>query len=172
MNKAIGVEGCTTSHGGTVKASQTTKAHHGIPMLQKGDGFMCPKCKIWSTLIEGNSILSFDGVRAAVEDDRFSCGAILIAKQYTARTYSGSLQGNSNISSNSLLNIQFEYGQQFIIQDELTGEPLAEVCYEIHKRSGEIIHGTTDHEGLTELITGDDEDDVELKIISKEHNHD
>lgn len=58
MGKAIGTDGCTTSHRGVVKATQFTAKHHGKPMLKAGDGFKCPKCKTCSTLIQGSGLLS------------------------------------------------------------------------------------------------------------------
>lgn len=74
------------------------------------------------------------------------------------------------ISSENSSNL--EYGQKFLLLDELTGEILSKVCYEVHKKDGAVIHGTTDEDGLTELITSDKEEDIELRIIFKEHDHD
>lgn len=63
-----------------------------------------------------------------------------------------------------------EFGQRFLLQDELTEEPLANVCYEIYM-NGEIIHGRSDKEGFTDFITSETEAKSEIKIILEEHGH-
>ncbi|WP_312971129.1 PAAR domain-containing protein [Acinetobacter gerneri] len=79
--KAMGVDGSTTSHGGVVKATQDTTKTDGKAWLREGDGFVCPKCKIWSTLIRNNITVSVHGKKAAVVGDTFTCGATLSQTQ-------------------------------------------------------------------------------------------
>jgi hypothetical protein len=64
----------------------------------------------------------------------------------------------------------FKYGQKFVLQDELTGEPLANVCYEIYM-NGETFHGKTDKEGFTHFITSETEEELEIRIILEDHEH-
>ena len=175
--KPIGVDGSTTSHGGTVKATQSRSSTDGKHWLVEGDGFECPKCKTWSTLIRNNCTVSVNSKKVALVGDLFTCGATL--EQAQSRSVVGGSAIGAYQSAQSALgetvnnlsaNSEHQYGTRFLLQDELTAEPLAGVCYEIY-HNGETIHGTTDAEGYTSPITGKDADEVELVIISKEHNH-
>ncbi|QIO07342.1 hypothetical protein G8E00_16040 [Acinetobacter shaoyimingii] len=57
-----------------------------------------------------------------------------------------------------------------MLKDELTNEPLSNICYEITK-NGEIMHGTTDKNGFTELIIDDSAFDIKINITCEEHRH-
>lgn len=72
----------------------------GIFFLRAGDGFACPKCKTWSTLIKSNDHVIFDGKAVAYVGDKFTCGATLLPKQVHVVGASG---GPSN---SSVLNFQ------------------------------------------------------------------
>ena len=81
MSKAFGIHGSTTDHGGMVISTQARSSQMGNLFLRAGDGFACPKCKIWSTLIQSNSHIIFDGKPVAYVGDKFTCGATLMPKQ-------------------------------------------------------------------------------------------
>jgi uncharacterized Zn-binding protein involved in type VI secretion len=155
MLKSIGIDGCTTSHGGVVNATQTTKTNHGIPMLQAGDGFQCPICKMWSTLLSGSSTLSFNGVKASLEGDLFTCGAVLIAKQNTAKATMKSDDGAINNISKLLSGLKdgtTAYTGQFQLVNELDGTPHANTKYKIKYDDGTVVEGITSDVGLTEIL--------------------
>lgn len=75
--------GDSTSHGGkVVKVAATLYTIDGIPVACVGDLCSCPisghdEC----TIVEGNSSHLIDGVAAAYEGHRTSCGAALIPTQ-------------------------------------------------------------------------------------------
>lgn len=166
MLKSIGVDGCTTSHGGTVKATQTTKTNHGIPMLQAGDGFQCPICKTWSTLLEGGSTLSFNGIKASLEGDMFTCGAILKGKQNTAKATMVSNGSSTNNISSLLSGINENtsaYTGQYQLINELDGTPHANTKYKIKYDDGTVVEGVTNGAGLTEILPIKDKSS-EIKI--------
>ncbi|MCH4245171.1 PAAR domain-containing protein [Acinetobacter gerneri] len=100
--KAMGVDGSTTSHGGIVKATQSTTKTDGKPWLRESDGFACPKCKTWSTLIRNNTTVSVHGKKAAVVGDKFTCGATL--EQAQSYTWVGS--GSEAVAASSISGLQ------------------------------------------------------------------
>lgn len=81
MSKGFGIHGSTTDHGGTVISTQSRSSQMGNLFLRAGDGFACPKCKVWSTLIKSNDHVIFDGKAVAYVGDKFTCGATLLPKQ-------------------------------------------------------------------------------------------
>ena len=81
MTKGFGIHGSTTDHGGVVISTQSRSSQMGNLFLRAGDGFACPKCKCWSTLIKSNDHVIFDGKAVAYMGDKFTCGATLLPKQ-------------------------------------------------------------------------------------------
>ena len=81
MTKGFGIHGSTTDHGGVVISTQSRSSQMGNLFLRAGDGFACPKCKCWSTLIKSNDHVIFDGKAVAYVGDKFTCGATLLPKQ-------------------------------------------------------------------------------------------
>ena len=79
--KAFGINGSSTSHGGSIVATQQTTSEENIAFLRAGDGFYCPKCKCWSTLTPSNSLIIIHGKPVAFVGDKFTCGATLLPKQ-------------------------------------------------------------------------------------------
>src|SRR5690606_1715202 len=74
MTRPFGIQGSTTSHGGIVMASQSRITQMGISFLRVSDGFTCPKCNMWSTLIKSHDHVIMDGKAVAYVGDHFSCG--------------------------------------------------------------------------------------------------
>lgn len=170
--QALITKGCFTTHGGQITTGDDSYLVDGKAVHLDGMTHFCPTCKVLSRANASmKGFITVSGKTVVVAGDVSTCGAIYQPISFLVVRSGGSGGAQNSSQASSLLNIP-KYGQRFILQDELTGDPLVEVCYEIHKKSGEVIHGTTDKEGLTELITGDDQDDIELKIISKEHSHD
>lgn len=95
MAKGFGIHGSTTDHGGIVISTQSTSSQMGSLFLRAGDGFACPKCKIWSTLIKSNDHVVFDGKPVAYVGDKFTCGATLMPKQMHVVGDSGGSAGGS-----------------------------------------------------------------------------
>ncbi|TQR64452.1 PAAR domain-containing protein [Acinetobacter sp. RF14B] len=98
MSKGFGIHGSATSHGGTVLSTQSRSSQMGNLFLRAGDGFSCPKCKTWSTLIKSNDHVVFNGKAVAYVGDKFTCGANLMPRQVhvigtSGRTLGASLTG-------------------------------------------------------------------------------
>ena len=81
MTRPFGIQGSTTSHGGIVMASQSRITQMGISFLRVGDGFACPKCNMWSTLIKSHDHVIMDGRPVAFAGDQLTCGATIQPQQ-------------------------------------------------------------------------------------------
>ena len=171
------VIGCPTTGGGQVITGNNSFLVEGIPIACVGDKATCPKHQTVSTIIVGDPNMQVMGKAAARVNDALSCGCKLLPKQsLIVRDMAGG-STNSNGSSilsesnntNNFLNSE-NYGHRFQLKDQLTGKPLSNVCYEINK-NGETIHGTTDNQGFTELVTNNNAEEITINIIYEEHQH-
>ena len=73
----------TTSHGGTVLEGSPFDLCMGKPISYFGHKVYCPKCKGIFPIAEGVTTTSFYGQGVAVAGMKTSCGALLIASQFT-----------------------------------------------------------------------------------------
>lgn len=158
----VGVDGSTTSHGGIVNATQSTTLTNGEAWLLEGDGFSCPQCKTWSTLVRNNTSVSVAGRKAAIVGDKFTCGATLEKKQSSTWIESAAsapsndssvIPLNSSLSSNFVQNETEIHKIQFQVINEDTAEPITDMLYEIYSKSdGRLLtQGYTDQNGMTTL---------------------
>lgn len=76
-------QGDTTSHGGTVLEGSPFDLCMGKPISYFGHKVYCPKCKGIFPIAEGVTTTSFYGQGVAVAGMKTSCGALLIASQFT-----------------------------------------------------------------------------------------
>lgn len=114
MAKAFAIHGSTTNHGGVVMATQMRSSQMGNLFLRAGDGFACPKCQCWSTLIKSNDHVIVDGKAVAYVGDKFSCGAILMPKQVHVVGESGSHAINAFLSQfQNTENSQYQLNNHF-----------------------------------------------------------
>ncbi|MCH7335186.1 PAAR domain-containing protein [Acinetobacter sp. NIPH 2699] len=175
MATAYIVVGCPTTGGGNVITGSSFFLIEGIPIACVGDKATCPKHQTVATIITGDPHMQVMGKMAARVNDSLSCGCKLLPKQNLVVQDNGG--GNSSASSatsskdnhSSFLNPE-SFGHRFQLKDQLTGNPLSNICYEIEK-NGEIIHGTTDDQGFTELVTNKSAEEVTISIIYEEHQH-
>ena len=161
MSKGFGIHGSTTDHGGVVISTQSRSSQMGNLFLRAGDGFACPKCKTWSTLIKSNDHVIFDGKAVAYVGDKFTCGATLMPKQVHVVCTSGGASSTSSISTKTtpLMSSLVEdtakeiHKIQFKIIDEDSQELLSDMLYELYsKESGELlVQGYTDENGMTAI---------------------
>jgi uncharacterized Zn-binding protein involved in type VI secretion len=173
MAKGFAIHNAPTDHGGFIPSTQVRSSQQGNLFVRAGDGHFCPKCKCWSTVIKSHDHVIFDDKAVAYVGDKLTCGARIQPQQTHVVGDSGSpYKSVSEVqNTNNFMHVsKDEYGQRFLLLDELTGEPLANICYEIEK-SSEIIHGKTDENGYTEVISGDSAEDVKIHIIYEEHDH-
>ncbi|WP_072789355.1 PAAR domain-containing protein [Duganella sacchari] len=76
-------KGDSTSHGGTVLEGSPTDICMGQPIAYIGHKVHCPKCRGDYPIVEGVMTATFYGKGVAVAGMKTSCGATLIASQFT-----------------------------------------------------------------------------------------
>ncbi len=175
--KALITVGCKTDHGGIIVLGDSSFLVEGKAAHLDGMTHYCPKCRVQSHAIASNQGFVIVGGKSIVAvGDTSSCGSKYLKISDLAVISNGSgssktISNNANNTNNLVPSLELEYGQRFLLQDELTEEPLANVCYEIYM-NGKIIHGRSDKEGFTKLITSKTEAELEIKIIIEGHEHD
>jgi uncharacterized Zn-binding protein involved in type VI secretion len=169
--------GSPTTGGGKIISGQSSFLIEGKAIACVGDKASCPKHKCVATIVAGDNHMLVMGKAAAQHNSPLSCGCKCIGDQnLTVGDNGGGLGIFSKTESSKAITNGFtstnskQYGHQFQLKDELTGEPLANICYEITK-NGEAIHGTTDENGFTELITGNSAEKIEIHLLFEEHTH-
>ena len=81
--RAIIRQGDPTSHNGTVLEGFLDNICMGKPIAGVGHKVFCPQCKGNFAIVEGAPITQMMGMNVAVEGMKTSCGATLIATQFT-----------------------------------------------------------------------------------------
>jgi len=163
MAKGFGIHGSTTSHGGTVISTQSRSSQMGNLFLRAGDGFACPKCKCWSTLIKSNDHVIFDGKAVAYVGDKFTCGATLLPKQDHVVGDSGlnSTRGTSSLSSiaNNFLNKKIFDEQIQLVEDDSFKNFFNYISYSL-KVGNKKYEGILDKDGKTERFLSDKAEEI------------
>nr|WP_174506062.1 PAAR domain-containing protein [Acinetobacter sp. Marseille-Q1620] len=168
--------GCPTTGGGVVLEGDSSFLVEGIPIACVGHKASCPLHKIISTIVSGDQYFQVSGRPTARAGDSLSCGCKLLPKQSLVVGDNGGstikgvgtpyqAQQENYVEQNST------FGQKFLIIDELTSEPLVNVCYEVYKNNGLLKHGKTDDKGYTEFIAGEENEEIELRIIVDEEEN-
>lgn len=173
MNFGMAVHNAPTDHGGIIPSTLMNKRTiMGKQVVRAGDGHFCPKCKVWSEVKASHDHVIFDGKSVAYENDELTCGARILKQQIHTVGNSRGIGFRNGFSSSDFLSSPntIRYGKKFLIKDELTGEPLSNICYEIEK-NGQMIHGKTDENGYTELIISTSPEEIQIHIIYEEHDH-
>ncbi len=171
--KALITVGCKTDHGGIIVLGDSSFLVEGKAVHLDGMTHFCPKCKVQSRAIASNQGFMVVGEKALLLlVIPLSCGSKYLKISDLAVMSSGASSPKivSNNTNSFVAEPNFKYGQKFVLQDELTGEPLANVCYEIYM-NGETFHGKTDKEGFTHFITSETEEELEIRIILEDHEH-
>lgn len=155
-----------TDHGAVISIGDSSFMVDGKAVHLDGMTHFCPKCKVQSKAIASNQGFMVVGSRSIVAvGDKSTCGSKYLKISDLAVMSNGS--GNTRTlyenSNNFMSTSKNQFGQRFLLLDELTGEPLVNVCYEIEKGE-EIIHGKSDERGYTELITSNQSEEVKINI--------
>lgn len=166
-------QGDKTSHGGTVLEGSPSDICMGKPIAYIGHKVQCPKCKGTFPIVEGAGTTTFYGKGVALAGMRTSCGAVLVASQFTdiveyggggastssessgskAGAGSSSRPASTTSTSMSESSVGTQFDDRFILIDEASGKPIAHTEYAIRRQSGEVEYGTTDAEGHTHLLS-------------------
>jgi len=171
--------GDRTSHGGTVIEGSQADVCMGQPIAYLGHKVFCPKCKGNFPIVEGVMTTTFYGKGVAVAGMKTSCGATLIAGQFTdivEWSGGGALLKGGNKASASIFDGAADLGSAhkgsaesvfgmaalgsgaraaeaiFDEQFKLLDDDeniLASMPYTVQLSDGALVHGTTDAEGRT-----------------------
>ena len=175
MSVGFAIHNAPTTHGGIIPATQMRASKMGNLLVVAGDGHFCPKCKVWSTVQKSHDHVIFDGHSVAYANDLLSCGARILPQQShvvgdsQGQNYSGSTRVApiNNFKSEPM----FQYGQKYLLVDDLTAEPLSNVCYEVSKSGSVCVHGKTDEQGYTEVISSENNEEIEITIHTEDGDH-
>ena len=197
MGRAIIRQGDPTSHGGRVIGGSLVDLFDGKPVAFVGHKVSCPKCKGIYEIIEGAPTMTFYGKGVALEGMKTSCGATLIATQFTSTveyasggggggSYSRAAMSSNALSSDANKSTgnravsdsgdvaespeaeQIEKADQyFLLLDESTKEPLANRLYRLKFR-GSSTEGRTNAEGRTLAVAGAVGEEVEIEVFAEE----
>ena len=171
-------KGDPTSHHGIVLEGSLMDICMGQPIAFIGHKVHCPKCKGDFPIVEGVMTTTFYGKGVAVAGMKTSCGAILIATQFTDTVeWSVGASGSSSATTAAkaaaaaVMNVNVSkpgpdakpFDEQFVLFNE-EESVLAEMPYTVKLPSGELVRGITDIEGRTERYVTDAAQPIELYL--------
>lgn len=176
-------KGDPTSHHGVVLEGSLTDICMGQPIAFIGHKVHCPKCKGDFPIVEGVLTTTFYGKGVAVAGMKTSCGAVLIATQFTdtvewssgpsagsapaakaastaaaAAAAAGATGGPAQTAAEAE-----PFDEQFVLLNE-EKRVLAEMPYTVKLPSGEIVRGITDLEGRTARYATDAAQSIEIYL--------
>ncbi len=150
----------------------------GQPIAFIGHKVHCPRCKGDFPIVEGVMTTTFYGKGVAVAGMKTSCGAILIATQFTDTVeWSVGASGSSSATTAAkaaaagVMNVKMSkpgpdakpFDEQFVLFNE-EESVLAEMPYTVKLPSGELVRGITDIEGRTERYVTDAAQPIEIYL--------
>lgn len=164
--KVMITQGTTTTHGGVVSEVFDKFSIDGKKIHLDGMTHYCPLCKTTVSAIGTDSTKIVMGKKMVFEGDKTSCGATFIGNQTLAFSTTGSKALGMDLISSLILNKEnHEFAERFLLQSEVTNEPVRHGKYEVYKNGQLVLTGTTDENGMTELITGTDGEEIEIRIV-------
>lgn len=175
--------GDKTSHGGVVIEGTALDICMGKPIAFVGHKVFCPLCKGAFPIIEGAPNVSFYGKGVALAGMHTSCGAMLIATQFTDTVHTGGMAsketGEKVTSSQptedstqrppakAVTEPGTRFNDRFVLLDDVTGKALSYTEYAIQRHSGTIEHGVTDANGHTHMLSDTEQVEV-IEIFVQE----
>lgn len=162
--------GDKTSHGGIVLEGSAQNICMGKPIAFVGHKVFCPLCKGAFPIVEGAPDVTFYGRGVALAGMHTSCGAVLIATQFTDTVSSGGTSNKAKMdavassptaqhdpmqrsSATKGTHMGTRFDDKFVLVDDVTGEALCNIEYAIQRRSGKFEHGVTNESGHTHMLS-------------------
>lgn len=167
-------KGDSTSHGGTVLEGSPADICMGQPIAYIGHKVHCPKCRGDFPIVEGVMSATFYGQGVAVAGMKTSCGATLIASQFTdtiewssgasgsnaakqpagavaaitAELAPGALPARAAASEAATQQITETFDEQSQLQDEV----IAGIPYLVETKDGRKLSGRAKADGMLPRI--------------------
>ena len=171
--------GDPTSHGGKVIEGSASDICHNKPIAYQGHKVYCPKCNGTFPIVEGALTTSLYGKGVALAGMKTSCGATLIATQFTdvvewgggagsgqadagATNYAeaNSAARSKTSESNFIEKVHdSQVNRAFDEQVALLGGAITGLPYVIETRDGRRFQGRAAVEGILPRIDTDKEDE-------------
>ena len=79
--KGFAIHNAPTDHGGAIPSTLSNVFQEGNPFVRAGDGYYCPKCKCWFTVVKSHDHMIIFGQPVAYEGDKLTCGATIQPQQ-------------------------------------------------------------------------------------------
>lgn len=152
--------------GGTVTEVLGTFTVDGKKIHLDGMKHFCPTCKTMVSAIGTDSTKTVMGKKMIFEGDKTTCGASFIANQGLAFANTGSTAISKEDLTNLTLNHPtHEFSERFLLRSQETNEVVRNGRYEVYKNGHLVITGQTDEEGMTQLITGTEGEELKINIL-------
>lgn len=170
--------GDRTTHGGTVVTADPTYDVYGKKVARVGDKVSCPQCNGTFPIVSGAADV-MSGQIVARQDDQTSCGAKLIATQFTAMIDDGSGDAGADtvapvalIAALAPAIVEDEpedevYAMRFQAIDPDTGAPVPKCVYILTRENGGEHGGVADAEGFTEVIETTRPETISVHFVFK-----
>ncbi len=133
----------------------------GLPAARVGDA-LAPHAKPKHPLhprqiASGSSTVLVNNKPLAITGGEVNCGGVVMG--------SGSvIVGDIATPTSSPANITDLFDEAFVLRNEVTGEPMAEVEYRIVRADGKIEYGKTDVQGHTHIVSASEEETISIEI--------
>ncbi|MYM94916.1 PAAR domain-containing protein [Duganella vulcania] len=176
-------KGDRTSHGGTVLEGSPSEICMGQPIAYKGHLVHCPKCRGNFPIVEGVMTTTFFGQGVAVAGMKTSCGATLIATQFTDTVEWGGggastgATGSAAAAAKSVTSVKAKdaeaailasasanYDLFFHVKHDATGNNLSNTPYKITLDDGREFKGVTDKNGHTQKVFSDSPQTAKIEV--------
>lgn len=158
--------GASTTAGGKVISASSQGSIQGATIALEDDVVFCPVCKSKGTIVcVGPRITeTWNTKNVALENDLCMCGCPspprLVPNQ--SLRYQVINESETRTSQTTRLATAAEaatdtvkmFDDKYVLIDEDTGEPLAEIEYAVRRENGKVEFGTTDAQGHTHLMAG------------------
>ncbi|MFU8927484.1 PAAR domain-containing protein [Acinetobacter puyangensis] len=172
MSKPMITKGATTTHGGAVSEVLDTFSIDGKKIHLDGMQHYCPLCKKNVSAIGTDNTKNVMGKKMVFEGDKTTCGASFIANQGLAFADTGGAALGKNLLSQLTLNQpSHEFAERFLLRSLTTDEVIHNGEYEIYKNGQLVFKGKTDEEGMTQPISGVENEEIEIRILKEGKNH-
>ncbi|MFU8927171.1 PAAR domain-containing protein [Acinetobacter puyangensis] len=172
MSKPIITQCATTTHGGVVSEVLDTFTIDGKKIHLDGMQHYCPLCKKNVSAIGTDSTKNVMGKKMVFEDDKTTCGASFIANQGLAfADTGGAALGKDLLSQLTLNQPSHEFAQKFLLRSHTTDEIIRNGEYEVYKNGHLVLKGKTDENGMTQLISTIEDEEIEIRILSEGSNN-
>ncbi|MFH7524058.1 MULTISPECIES: type VI secretion system PAAR protein [Aeromonas] len=108
-------------------------------------------------IASGSSTVLVNGKPLAITGGSVDCGGVIIGSGTV-------IVGDIAPKAAPPLELAGLFDEAFVLRDEMTGEPLAEVEYRIIRADGQAEYGKTDTQGRTHIVSAFEEEKISIEV--------